>query len=190
MKLRYQIGIYFVAFTFTLNAFAACEYEKDKLKIASDACTAASTIGNCVTAGSTIGAAIACAASGNVIYALIGLAGFIPTPVTKRLCDLKDEREQQLKECEDHQAFLAKTEEEQRRIEWIQLQTKVASEVGARLFMNRVAEFEAAINREINDIYGVYLDSGRLSIDPNHPTDPAIFQELLDGETAIRARYF
>ncbi len=190
MKLKLQVGVSLVAFTFAINSFAACEHEKDKLRIANDACNAAKSTGEWWTKISAIGGGIASAVTLNPIWLLAGGSAAIPGGFAWRLCDLKIEREAQLKDCEDHQAFLAKSAEEQRRLEQIAIEVKAAATEGTRLFMRRVAEFDAIINREINEMYGAYLDDGRISLDPENPTDPAILQELQEREIAIRGRYF
>ena len=59
MKLKLQVGVSLVAFTFAINSFAACEHEKDKLRIANDACNAAKSTGEWWTKISAIGGGIA-----------------------------------------------------------------------------------------------------------------------------------
>lgn len=141
-----KIIVSVLVFVSANSAFALCDYEQqmfDKYNKLCDDWGGASVIG--ATVGAAIGSCIL-PGVGTLIGGVIG--GGAPGGVAKRVCDLKNQKEDALKSCKNNEAWL-KEQEAKRAIEaFKEKQCEAAATVIGNIFMKKRAEFAIRAEQE------------------------------------------
>lgn len=164
----------------SISAHAACEYEKDRAEKNRTLCN---TWGQ-VSGGTAFGGMVIGGLLWGPVGGLLGAVGLIPGAVAKRVCDLADEKDRILQDCLNHQVVLQEQAKEAEKQLVIETKSQAAGQFLGRLFMQKKAEYQMIVAREVDALIEQFLDSGR------DLSDPATLLELEEESRRIESRYY
>jgi hypothetical protein len=163
------------------SSFAACEGEKERRDRNRSLCNQWCEYSAAVTvAGAVIGSVVFSGPWGG----LCGAAGLGPGAVAKRICDLADQKDEIVKQCEENQVRLNEEAVEKAKDQFIEKQAEAASVVLTHIFMKKKNHFEKVCHREIDQLIESYVDSD-LDL-----SDPLVSEQLKSEIAAIQGKYF
>lgn len=179
--MKLSLSLCLLLLSLTTPCFAICEQEQERAQKNRELCNQWCDISGITT---TVGAAVGGCAFGPLGALGGGASGLVPGTVAYRICQLADEKDKILKECQENHAAFLKRQEEEAQAKKRELQIQAAGKILGKLYAVHLTQCLQKYDNEFQALIDRYIDSGE------DIKDPAVIQKIKQEAETLKRKYF